>query len=218
MPISYLYGLKKEDYKIIDSIFDSLFEYKYTTIDDYKLKNQTIDDICQNLAPGLTSHIVFSADEDPKNDFVKRYNEYLDENELPTTALVSDADKFHFIIMGFLIQAYKCVNIMTQHKYVPYIRNKTTFNYLMLYFNAFTKESVESLTRISNKLMVYYFIHNSIDLARITDVSQFLIQKENTCVEKEIMEELQEINSKFIKIKFPIFRDIILRNLENINY
>lgn len=151
LPISYLYGLNKEDFQIIDSIFYSLFEYKYATIDDYKLRNQTKDDICQNLAPGLTSHIVFSADENSEKDFVKRYNEFLDENELPATTLISDAEKFHFIIIGFLIQSYKCLNINTKHKYVPYIRNKTTINYLMLYFNAITQENVESLTSISNR-------------------------------------------------------------------
>lgn len=218
LPISYLNGMNKEDYQIVDSIFDSLFEYKYRTRDEYKSNNQTIEEISQNLAPGLTSHLIFSVDEDPKSDFVKRYHKYLDENELLTTTLLSDADKFSFIITGFLIQAYKCVNIIAQYKYVPYIRNKTTFNYLMLYFNALNEEGAKSFTRILNKFMVYYFVHNSVDLVRVIDEKQFLTQNENTCVEKIIMEELQDINSEFIKIKFPDFREIILRNLENIKY
>jgi hypothetical protein len=220
IPISFMEKIESEDREIVDSIFFGLFSSEYNSFEEYRDDNASIDDIRKHLDDGVESHIIFSVDENPKDDFIQRFRAYTNSTELPLKELKSDSEKFSFIIMGYLIQAYNCLNIMLHHKFVPYIRNRTSLNYTLIMISGLNDDGRTKAQGMINKMLVYYLIHNSIDKSRVGESTEkvFLESGVNKEVEKTIFDELCTHNHDFMKIEFQLIVEIINRNLKRIEY
>jgi hypothetical protein len=188
IPISFLERIESDDREFVDSIFFGMFSSDYHSFKDYCDDNASIEDIRRHLDDGAESHIMFSVDENTKDDFVQRFRVYTKSNELPLKELKSDSQIFYFVIMGYHIQAYNCLKLMLQYKFVPYIRNRTSINYLLLMLSTLSDDGRTKSQRMINKVLVYYLIHNSINKNRISESTEkaFLQSSVNNEVERTI--------------------------------
>lgn len=220
LPITYYNELTKEDVFHVDRFFFGMFSCNYSNVIEYLNENKSIEDISKNLIFRLHSRILFSNDDDVRNDFITRYKEYINSTELPITNLGNDSEKFRFIMMGFFIQAYKCLILIMTYKFIPYIRNKITLNYVLQMINSLDDSLKVDIQEIIDKMIVSFIFHNQFDkdvLSRIDEKSIIEIGR-NKKVEEQIFLKIYVQNRNISSLELSKLIKTIDECLDNAFY
>jgi hypothetical protein len=153
--------------KAASQAFLSMFKEKIT-MEEYRSKYKTIQDIKEALAPGVEKSIILSEDDDNSLDLEIRFSQYIDLNEIPLSTNATEAEVFRFRLYGFLSQAFDVMLMCTEHRLIPYIRFNVALKYLLIFAGNF-RDSME-LSDMLFKSAVAHIVHHSFDKERINGI------------------------------------------------
>lgn len=147
--------------------FLSMFKEKIT-MEEYRSKYKTIQDIKAALAPGVEKSIILSEDDDNSLDLEIRFSQFIDLNEIPLSTNATEAEVFWFRLYSFLSQAFDIMLMCTENRLIPYIRFDVALKYLLILAGNFG-DSME-LSDMLFKCAVAHIVHHSFDKERIIGI------------------------------------------------
>lgn len=216
LPVTYILNAKRDDISTIDEIFLKLFKPNYENIKAFFKNNHTIEEVNMNLIEGIENMIMFPDSENKGTKLSDRFRDYIKETTLPTTQLKTESEQFYFVVFGLIIQAYKTMTIIANFKFVPYLRNKTTINYMLILYNILSDDKQAEILQLVNKMFIYYVVHNVICIEKVSskDINDLINIAHSNDLEKRIFDDSLGQDRNIFHTKLSVIVEIIKNHLE----
>lgn len=139
LPIEYIAVHDGEEYhsvlsKAAENMILSMFSIEYNNVQDFYAKNQTYEDIENNLLPQIKEQLIFDGLEDVNMPLRDKCNNYLKSNGhiMPIMKNMGESQLFYLLVVQFCMQAIGIVMTMEVHHMIPFIRNDVVFQYFTI--------------------------------------------------------------------------------------
>lgn len=206
LPIEYITVNNGEAYhlalsKAAENMILSMFSTEYNDIQDFYAKNETYEDIENNLLPQIKNQLIFDGVEDIKMPLRDRCTNYLKSNGhiMPMMKNMSEAQLFYLLVVQFCMQTIDIVMVMDIYHMIPFIRNDVTFQYFTIlsqsnlsskftkqkYLNTYIPYVVQKAFDFSDK--EYGFVKLHMGNGKMTDAIINAIEEERIPLPGEIV-------------------------------
>lgn len=161
LPIRYFSEVDEEFvYAGAEQAFCSLFK-DIASMRDYFQKIKTFDDLESHLRLNANSKIYFGIDEDNLTLSLKERLEIFEKNHKMPIETKNVGQVFYFGIYSIIAQAMDVMLICSLYKFIPFIRNRATFLYLINLLSIDNEQ--EDLKIITYLSSVAYVIRKTFD-------------------------------------------------------
>ena len=182
LPIRYFSEVEQElIYSGAEQAFCSLFN-NIASMRDYFQKIKTFDDLESHLKPNANSMIFFGNDEDILSLPLKERLELFDKNNKLPIERKNIAQVFYFGVYSIIAQAMDVLLVSSLYRFIPFIRNKATFSYLINFLSIEgDQEDIKTITYLSS---VAYLIRRKFNKSKFDTIST-----------KQFIKILKDLNS-----------------------
>jgi hypothetical protein len=191
LPVRLLSGIDKDLVQdATEQAFFSLFTVRPHSLDEYYESYNTIDDIVLGLHKGVESAILLNKTDKSSDDLKHRFSVYKLKNILPLPNAATDAVIFSFALRSYLSQAFDILLTCSGYQLTPYIRSRTTFQYLLILSgNLADSAEYEALIFRSS---IAHIHHNSFDKMNYTSIAinEFVQKIKDSNFEKRVFDSL----------------------------
>lgn len=194
LPIRFLFDI---DTNLINTgceqFFLSMFKSELQSLDDYTMKFHDLGSVISDLKDGVHDKIHFSTDEDFSSNerVIDRYRNFINTTTLPFKSNQSEVISFYSTIFMYLYQALEIIMVAAQYSFVPYVRDNTYFQYILLESQCFAEDP--SLQQIIFQSFVAYVMHSIYDKEMVKGIlfSDYVDVIRTTNFSERIYEDLQ---------------------------
>lgn len=200
--------------KAVNNLFLDLFSIKSINMNKYFKDFKSIEDVITALKPGIEKYIIFDEGENLEDGIEERFKKYVIKMNIPIVEEKNDAFKFWFILYGFLVQALYIILCCSQFKLAPYLRNRVTFQYVILLGKNFY--NISEVKEILFRCKIAHIIYRIFDKEKFKEIKfeNFYNKLEEYKFNDNVYEDIRAVTNGIDNISIEQIVEVLNKNIE----